>query len=703
MIKRTFSTIILMLIFISASIGQATVSLGTVTASPGENISVPINVTNFTGIGAITFKIRFNPGLLNYSGISNSASSDIMASATDSTINITYFSNSGAHTFSNGLLLNLNFNFIGVSSSQLSFLNNCEVTQGLSIIYPTYTGGAVNTNTTNAAKVTILGANATSGANVTVPVKFEGFPSNVGAITQKIKYDNTKLSFVNISTLGSLTGANANASNGIITITWTNTNGAGFNFPTDLINLNFVYTGSNATNLEFYSGSLITNNSTANIAVSYFNGTITPNATSASVTLGSYVNAIQGQDFEIPLNFAGFSTTLPNSIAAITLQMNFDNTKLAFIGVSNNTSNANISSNGNTINLTWTSTNITTAVNINGDFLKLKFKYLGIGNANVNFGSGCVLSNTSLTNVAANYTASTISPAASVSSATLGFVQATQGNQVIVPLNFSGLPANMGAATLVLNYDVSKLTYIGVDNNIFGASVQAGSPNKITIAWNAASATNINGTFLNLKFIYNCTTSDCDAYVNFVSGSELADFTLATINSNWNNGGVNFKFNVSGILKYANTTGGVRPITNTTIKLKSGANEIANTTSDATGSFTFVGIPNGTYTYEVICTKPWSNTAVNLTDYAIIRSFVNTGTPILNGIFWLAADVNNSNSVNLTDYALVRNRVNTSSAAGWSNINWIFDLPIVIVSGANVSGQSINGILRGDVNANYIP
>jgi hypothetical protein len=167
-------------------------------------------------------------------------------------------------------------------------------------------------------------------------------------------------------------------------------------------------------------------------------------------------------------------------------------------------------------------------------------------------------------------------------------------------------------------------------------------------------------------------------------------------------------YSISGVVKYADLFNSVnppiKPITNSIVNIKQGANIIATTTTDINGNFTLTNVPNGTYTYEVITTKLWNSLAVNLADYAIVKNYVNTGLPNITGIYLLAADANNNGSVNLADYALIYNRVNTSSANGWSGSNWIFKYPVsVIVSGNNISGVVITGILRGDVNGSYSP
>jgi hypothetical protein len=166
-------------------------------------------------------------------------------------------------------------------------------------------------------------------------------------------------------------------------------------------------------------------------------------------------------------------------------------------------------------------------------------------------------------------------------------------------------------------------------------------------------------------------------------------------------------FSVSGILKYANTTGAARPITNSTIYLKSpdGLTTFATTTTDGSGNFTFSSVANGSYKLYASTSKPWVGSAITLADYALVRNFVNTGTPALTGIILLAANVNNVGGVTLADYGLIRNYVNTSSLGGW-NPNppvWIFGTTDVTISNASQTNMVVLGILTGDVNTSYTP
>ncbi|MDZ7776377.1 MAG: hypothetical protein U5L09_12635 [Bacteroidales bacterium] len=164
-------------------------------------------------------------------------------------------------------------------------------------------------------------------------------------------------------------------------------------------------------------------------------------------------------------------------------------------------------------------------------------------------------------------------------------------------------------------------------------------------------------------------------------------------------------YTISGTIKYANTSGAERPIntngTSTTEVIlyeSDGVTEVTRVNADINGDYVFNGVVAGNYVVTAVTDKPWVS-GVTLADYAITRSFVNTGTPLLQNIYWLAADVNSTNTVTLADYAIIRNRVNTSSTAGWSGPDWIFEEVSVNLSGS--VSTDILGIVSGDVNATY--
>jgi uncharacterized protein (TIGR02145 family) len=255
---------------------SATCAIANYTASPGENLTIPVTVANWTNIGAITIYIRYNPSVLTFNGI-NSAPIGMLGNATDSTIILGWYGLS--YLTLTGTLCNLTFTYNGPGSSVLNFLPNCEVVSmpGFIPVQVTYTNGSVTAKTDNPAHGSIIDVNgAIPGNTIAVPVQYTGFPSNVGNMIQKIHFDQSQLTFNSLSSAGNLTGATATASNGLITINWANSSGTDINYPGSDLTLNFTYNGTNVTPIEYYPGCLIKTNTNANIAVSYFNGTITP-------------------------------------------------------------------------------------------------------------------------------------------------------------------------------------------------------------------------------------------------------------------------------------------------------------------------------------------------------------------------------------------------------------------------------------------
>jgi len=187
------------------------------------------------------------------------------------------------YTQLNGTLANLIFLYNGPGTSVMNFLGTYEVIQMIPVPFTpitlTFANGSVSPKLDNVAKATLLDQGcAVTGGTVSVPIKYEGFGTNVGSITQKVQYDATKLTFVSVTKMGTLIGANAGATGGIVTIAWENTSGANINYPANQFILNFTYIGSTSTTLTFYPGCIITTNATGNIPVSYFNGTITTTA-----------------------------------------------------------------------------------------------------------------------------------------------------------------------------------------------------------------------------------------------------------------------------------------------------------------------------------------------------------------------------------------------------------------------------------------
>ena len=699
MTKKFTLMMLMLLIFGSVSFSQ-TAKLKNVPASPGESVLDSLMVTGFTNIGSITFNIRYKPSVMTFNGIT--PVSGFMANATDSTIHIVYTAPTppGTHTFPDGLLVKLNFTYLGMTSSPLNFLGSCEVTQGLSVIHPVYTNGSVYPYTLNSTKATIVSATAATGGNVPVVIKYDNFGNNVGAITQKIHYDPTKLTFINVTSSGTLGGATASAVGGVVSIAWTNTGGTSINWPTNTLVLNFQYIGSTVTNLEFYPGCIISTNGGANIPVSYFNGVVSlNNSPAAHADLTPVINANQGQEVQVPLMLSGF----PAGTAAFTLNIPYDSPRMSFIGVVNNVQPVTVNQNGSTLTIAWTDY---TTPNINSTtvpFLKLKFRYNGIGVANVSFGNGCVfdqLSGGIINNVQVAYTNATVTPAVAAITANIGFVGAAAGANVLVPVTFSnpaGPVNNMGALTMYINFDYNKLTFVDAQNNIHGASVTMNPvSHKISIAWASGSPADLTGKFLDLRFICNLGGS---APVTFADGCELANISAAIVPVNWVNGGVNLMFKVSGLLKYDSEPDPGIALVGYTVNLKTNPGNVivASAVTDASGYYELLALP-GNYTLDAVPsgTAMWDAT---IFDVIAMFDYTNgTALPYQNALRLRAGDVNENGDIDIFDVIALFDRIsNGTTPSDYTEPDFIFENPLLTVGSADLPNQNFMGISSGNV------
>jgi hypothetical protein len=588
----------------------------------------------------------------------------------------------------------------------LSFLGSCHVTQGVTPLAITYTNGAVGMAVLS-TKATLVGAMVSTGAEANVDLTYESISGNVGAVTQKVRYDPTKLTFVNVTGTGVLAAglnSSVNSSTGIITISWTKSGGGANINTTGLLNkfiLKFVYSGSTSTSVDFIGGSLVSNAVGSNINLYYESNSVSPSPYAAYAVLGSIANAQQGVVVEVPLNLSGFASGPIGGTQSFTLNLPYSLTKLDYVGLKNPVAGLTVSAAAGTLNLAWYNAS---GPNINGDFVTLKFVYKGVGNASIAFGNNCVFNtNTSGTigTVQVGYTNSSIVPANATASATLGFVAGTSGSNVLVPLSFTGLPS-MGALTLSLTYDVDKLNFVNAQNNALNANVYETGDNVIHIAWSSATGVNINSKFLDLQFEYNNGGGVASAAVNFADGCEISSLSpVAIIPVNYVNGGVNFIFTVSGTLLYDNHPPYSSTLAGFTVNVRDAGNNIVGSdVTDGSGNYS-INVPNGVYTLEGLppsdpLLAPWFASEFShdlIFYYANGFNYIEDETPLK----IQSMDVNLDGYPLEDDADLVFYRANGFFYPEFSAPDWLFEIPSIIVNNADLTGQTFFGICSGDV------
>ncbi len=558
----------LMLFLGTISFGQ-TAMLETKTAFPNTAAAVELTVGNFTGINSLTFHIHYNPAVLSWSGMTSTALSGMTANVSDSTIHIVWTLNSGSATVS-GVLCKLNFTYHG-TTSVLGFLPSCYVTKpGSPNPIPMlvgYTNGSVGPDCSTLPHVTLSPAIGTPGNYpvnaVTIPITFSGFGTNTAAITQKISYDATKLSFISVSGLGNLAGATFSASNGVITIAWTSSpTSAGKDINTTgstWMHLNFAYNGPGTAAVEFAPGCVITTGTPtlANVDVCYANGGgVTQAPTSYFATLGSLSGVIQRDNIEVPL---AFPNTLGN-VSGFTLYLYFDYPVMTYTGIKDLDPSLTSMVTVNTVGTMLTVVYVNPAAPIipAGTFFKIKLHYNGMGTGHVDFLGNCQFTNNLYEPMNIEYTNGSVSPGIWPPNATvtLGSVTGNAGSEVLVPIYIDGYTSNpLGAATMFIGFDQTKLAFSGITNNIYNANYSSAG-NQISIAWSDPTGKSLTGgTFLNLRFTYyggggsgcssdiyfkndNTTQQACELAHNVVPPLPAPPY-VEFVPAHWINGGVN--------------------------------------------------------------------------------------------------------------------------------------------------------------------
>ncbi|MEI6435877.1 MAG: cohesin domain-containing protein, partial [Bacteroidota bacterium] len=663
-----------------------------------EDVSIDLNVTNFTNIGSFQFYIQADPAVLTFQNVTNFSRPGLtVGPAGGNTIAITW--TNGSYTCSDGRLLTLNFRYNGLTSPIAFLPANCEVVEQigstLRILTGTFTNGAISPVLTNTEQAHIGMVPATSGNPVVVPITYTGDPTTkVGAIDHRIAYDPTKLTFISVTGSGLFPSfINATASSGIITIAWTSSAGVLINTVGTQFDLHFLYTGSNTTNISFSTGCVISAATSGNnIPVTYNDGNVSLFVPATSfVSVAPALNPFeQGQIVEVPLIFSGMNTT--PSPANFNLNLAYDNPRMSFVGYRSAIQPMIVNSNGSNISIT--NLNSLSPLPASGQLVILRFLYNGVGTANINFAAGCQFSNGNP--IVVDYTGGSVTPIPAIVNAKIGMADMPSSSVVPIPITFSSIPVgtDIGAVTMNIEFNGSKLTYLNAVNP-HNASIQL-IDNVLNIAWSSTTSTVINGVpFITLNFNYS-SAGDATAQILFKDGCQLANLAGAIVPANWNSGGVNLKFKISGYLKYNNLT--ETPLNNSTIHLKSGATVVGTAITNASGYYEFQAF-NGPYTLEAICPKVWGG--VTNADLTRIRQHILLITP-LTGLPFKAGDVNGSGTITNADLTLVRQKILYPLTAVFPIGNWVFDAPPVLL---NFTDQIVNfhGLCSGDVNSSYIP
>jgi hypothetical protein len=696
--------LIAFLLLVSGTTGfaQFTASLANRTASPNDTVKVNLHVTGFSNVASFTFNITIDTQVLTYQGITGAPSSGFNANLNGNTISMVWSSTSNYLNISNGVLLTINFKYNGLTSPIDFVTNLCEVVKmqsGLPVVMTgTYSNGSVTPYLYNASKAFLDTLRYVPLGVITDTLRYTGFSNNVGSITQRISYDPAVLNFINVAGTGSLaTGVTTNISSpGIITITWSSATPKNINYPGSYFKLNFQYLTATPTNIGFSTGCIIeTTTPVSNIKVSYFHGRVIPPLVITSYAqIDSVSNGIQGQIVNVPV----FFQNMPGNTTNFNMNITFDSPRLSFLGILNPVQPVISNVSGNVISITNANT-ITPTPSINGTFLVLRFQYNGVGTANVMFAPGCQFS-TNSGPVGVGFTNGAVIPGIVPGghNANIGYSNRIGAGPVTVPVYFNQMPSNIGAITMFMLYDVTKLTYTSVINP-YGATVKVNG-NIINVAWSSGTAFS-GDTLVKLQFNYiPGSGSNCAAPITFTDGCQIANLSAVIIPTNWNSGGVNVKFKISGSVKYNSDPMPRIPLVGHRIILKSNTGDsITSGISDNNGNYEFWA-GNGNYTLQVIPNSGYASYS-DLDDVlAIYNDYLGYPIPLsdLFPIRLIASDLNENGYIDLDDAIYIYNLyLGYGKSPDWTAPDWIYEEINVTCNCSNLSGIQILGLNSGNV------
>lgn len=378
--NRITKILSVILVFFTCTIfAQTTVSIPTLTSTENVDVTIPIETSApISNIGAITFKIQYDPAVLVYKEIANNpftGNFSVNNNPTTGVLNIGWFGITGVNVTNK--LLDMVFQYKS-GTSAITFVTKEIATTASQLVNATYVNGGI---APKAAELKL--GTVTTAKNTTVKVPLTGASlKDVGSMQLFVSYDNVNVEFVGLE--NDLFGFSANAANGKVSLAGYNT--AGFTLDQGTIaNLVFKVVET-STDLNFTGNNEIyAKDGTTKLTVAFTNGKITVNVPQTSLKIPE-VKKAKGV-VNIPLNVIKVT-----DLGSFDIKVTYDKTKLTYKGYENLKSGTLVANEVNgVLSLSWFST---TGVTVTDEtkFVDLQFDYAG-GTSTL------VLTSTSMTNV----------------------------------------------------------------------------------------------------------------------------------------------------------------------------------------------------------------------------------------------------------------------------------------------------------------
>lgn len=357
---------------------------------------------------------------------------------------------------------------------------------------------------------------------VTVNLDMLGF-TDVAAVTLDIGYDQNLLTYTGSGTIPYSGGGDIVFSTNtpsVLKVAWAKMIGVPMNGL--FVKLKFNYNGGFATDLTFQGTLEIANSQGTIITANYTNGSITPNlsSTDGSALIGT-VNGTAGSNVAVPLTLIDHGG-LSGVAASVNLRVAFDQSKLSYLGVSEDA--MGFTSNYANGVITLVRSSLTPITSFPDPAINLNFHYIGGGEAAVTFLPGSVVTDGEANVLVMDFYNGAVNDAAPIGSPTLTIAKVSSvegeivtlpppGGTVVVPVEvvvpvysagFSTVAKGVGSVSLVIAYDDAKLDYKGIINGPLGSGwTVTQDPGLLTISRAAAAGLAMpEGLLLSLKFDY---------------------------------------------------------------------------------------------------------------------------------------------------------------------------------------------------------
>ena len=215
---------------------------------------------------------------------------------------------------------------------------------------------------------------AAPGSAFTIPVTVNNF-QNVGAISLKIKYDPSVLTFAGVENQPAQGNFTSNAEGGVITIGWFSTSPFGLD-SVKLVDLKFNFIGGTSA-LAFLVAQCEVSDSVGNpMFTEYTDGSVTLEEGTYPIVSAGNIAAKVGDTVSVPIDFRKMV-----DVGAVSIKIQYTPAVLTFIETANQPASGNFTSNaaGGIITLGWFNS---TQLGIDsGKFVDLRFVYNGGGTA----------------------------------------------------------------------------------------------------------------------------------------------------------------------------------------------------------------------------------------------------------------------------------------------------------------------------------